>query len=109
MKGSNYVMNTVEERDRLTEFSHIPVSSQGQVTLPKAVRERLGVKVGSSNRVNIVIRTDGTIVIEAEPTVDSLFGILKPLKSLEPANAYELREEIINERVRDLGYTPKND
>lgn len=102
-------MNTIEDNGRLTEFSHIPVSSQGQVTLPKPIRERLGVKAGGSNRVNFVIRMDGTVVIEPQPTVDSLFGMLKPSKHLKPANADEFREEIINERFRDLGYTPKND
>lgn len=102
-------MNPTEDSGRLAEFSHIPVSTQGQVTLPKPIRERLGVKAGGSTRINFVIRMDGTIVIEPEPTVDSLFGILKPSKSLKPANAHEFREEIINERLRDLGYTPKND
>jgi len=102
-------MNIIENNNQQTEFSHIPVSSQGQVTLPKPVRERLGVRAGGSNRINIVIRVDGTIVIEPEPTVDRLFGILKPSKSMSPANSYELREEIINERLGELGYSPKND
>lgn len=102
-------MNQIDNNGGSTEFSHIPISSQGQVTLPKPIRECLNIKAGGSNRINIVIRKDGTIVIEPEPTVDNLFGVLKPSKSLNPANVYELREEINNERFRDLGYTSKND
>ncbi len=90
------------------QFSHIPVSSQGQVTLPKAIREQLGIKSGSSSKINFIIDNNGTIVIESEPTVDALFGILKPTQNLKPANIYELREDLLNERLKNLGYPAQN-
>jgi len=95
--------------DKQSEFLHIPVSNQGQITLPKAIRDRLGIKTGIHNRINIISRMDGSIVIEPEPTVDSLFGVLKPPVHVKPANSYDLREEMDNERIRELGYSPQTD
>ena len=53
------------------------VTSKGQVTIPKEIRDRLRVRPG--DRVTFRERGDGTIVVEAQ-TVDliSLVGILKP-------------------------------
>jgi AbrB family looped-hinge helix DNA binding protein len=53
------------------------VSSKGQITLPKRVRERLGVRTG--DRVAFRERADGSIVIEADKAdALALFGMLKP-------------------------------
>ena len=53
------------------------ITSKGQITLPKAIRDKLGVKPG--DRVTFREQTDGKIVVEAA-TVDllSLCGIIKP-------------------------------
>lgn len=53
------------------------VTSKGQITLPKEVRARLGVRPG--DRVAFRERADGTIVVEAE-TVDlmALKGRIRP-------------------------------
>lgn len=45
------------------------VTSKGQITLPKPIRDRLRVHTG--DRVNFREREDGTIVVEAD-TVDLL-------------------------------------
>ena len=52
------------------------VTSKGQITVPKAVRERLALQPG--DRLSFVIHDDGTVTVEAE-TVDlaSLKGVLK--------------------------------
>lgn len=100
-------MSTAQRAGPLVEFRRIPVSSQGQVTLPKAVREHLGVMVGTSNHINIFVKPDGEIVLAPEPTVDSLFGILKTSTAVNPANIHELREELANECVKRLGYNTK--
>jgi len=53
------------------------VTSKGQITIPKAVRDRLGVRSG--DRVHFVIREDG--VVEMFPRTRelvSLAGMLKP-------------------------------
>jgi antitoxin PrlF len=55
------------------------ITRKSQITLPKEVCEKLGVKPG--DRVAFREDSDGQIVVEAE-TVDlfSLFGVLKPRK-----------------------------
>jgi antitoxin PrlF len=53
------------------------VTSKGQITIPKMVREVLGVQAG--DRVSFRIQDNGTVLVEAE-TVDvlSLRGALRP-------------------------------
>jgi antitoxin PrlF len=55
------------------------VTSKGQITIPKEVRESLGVKTG--DRVAFRIGVDGRVLLEAE-TVDlmTLTGTIKPRK-----------------------------
>jgi antitoxin PrlF len=55
------------------------ITSKGQITLPKEIRERL--HVGPGDRVAFRERPDGSVVVEPE-TIDllSLRGILKPKK-----------------------------
>ncbi|CVK20637.1 AbrB/MazE/SpoVT family DNA-binding domain-containing protein [Sporomusa sphaeroides] len=100
-------MNMAERAGRLMEFRRIPVSSQGQVTLPKAIRERLGVTAGGTQRITIFVKSDGIIVIEPEPTVNELFGILKTTTPTSPANIRELRGAMVNERIQGRGYDTK--
>ena len=100
-------MNTAERNGRLVEFRRIPVSKQGQVTLPKAVREHLGVTSGGSGRINIFVKPDGLIVLESEPTVDNLFGILKTSAPMTSADIHQLRGAMSNERTKRLGYDSK--
>jgi antitoxin PrlF len=53
------------------------VTSKGQITIPRQVREALSLKAG--HRVSFVLREDGVVEMRPE-TVDlmSLFGIIKP-------------------------------
>ena len=53
------------------------LTSKGQVTIPKAVRDELGIKEG--DRIAFRVLEDGTVVVEPE-TVDlnDLKGVLKP-------------------------------
>jgi AbrB family looped-hinge helix DNA binding protein len=52
------------------------ITSKGQITVPKAVRETLALQPG--DRMSFVIHDDGTVTVEAE-TVDlsSLRGVVK--------------------------------
>ncbi|CAN5833007.1 AbrB/MazE/SpoVT family DNA-binding domain-containing protein [soil metagenome] len=52
------------------------VTSKGQITVPKAVREALALRQG--DRMSFLIHDDGTVTVEAE-TVDlpSLRGMVK--------------------------------
>jgi AbrB family looped-hinge helix DNA binding protein len=99
----------INSRQTVAEYNRVPVSRQGQVTLPKPIRDKLGITNGAVARVNFVLKNDGTIVVEAAPTTDGLFGILGAearSKGISPVNAYEVREELVDERLRELGYSP---
>ncbi len=53
------------------------VTSKGQITLPKSVRERLGLRVG--DRVRFRETTEGAFVVEPETgDIMDLFGSLVP-------------------------------
>jgi antitoxin PrlF len=53
------------------------ITSKGQITVPKMVREALALLPG--DRMSFIIHDDGTVTVEAE-TVDlpSLRGVVKP-------------------------------
>jgi AbrB family looped-hinge helix DNA binding protein len=53
------------------------ITSKGQVTIPKEVRDALGLESG--HQVSFLLREDGVVEMHPE-TVDvmSLYGILKP-------------------------------
>lgn len=72
------------------------VTSKSQITLPKEVRDKLGVKPGD----RVAFREDGQgrFVVEAE-TVDlqSLYGALKPRKR---GVTIEAMNEVIRKRAR---------
>lgn len=52
------------------------VTSKGQITIPKAVREALHLEVGDT--VYFDVRPDGTVVLVARnESIESLFGLLK--------------------------------
>ena len=52
------------------------ITSKGQITVPKAVREALAVSPG--DRVNFVIHEDGSVTVEADSVdLPSLRGIVK--------------------------------
>jgi AbrB family looped-hinge helix DNA binding protein len=52
------------------------VTSKGQITVPKAVRERLALQPG--DRLSFVIHDDGTVTVEAETVnLSSLKGVVK--------------------------------
>ncbi len=72
------------------------ITSKSQITLPKAIRDKLGVNPG--DRVAFREDAEGRIVVEAE-TVDvmSLCGVLKPRKR---GLTVEAMNEIVQARAR---------
>ena len=69
------------------------VTSKGQITLPKEIRERLGVRTG--DRVRFREAPDGSVVVEPENAdLMDLFG------ALEPARGRHLTVEEMNEAIR---------
>ena len=57
-------------------MSESTITSKGQITIPKAVRERLHLEIG--DKVYFDVRNDGSVVLVArnEP-VEGLFSMLK--------------------------------
>jgi AbrB family looped-hinge helix DNA binding protein len=68
------------------------ITAKGQTTIPKAVRERLGVEAG--DRVDFVIRPDGHVTIEAAvQAVGRLKGLLRG-KGRRPVSVEDMHAAI---------------
>jgi len=52
------------------------ITNKGQATIPKAVRDRLGLKPG--DRVKFFFHPDGTVVLLPKLPVSALRGIVRP-------------------------------
>lgn len=67
------------------------LTSKGQITLPKAIRERLALKQG--DRLRVAVDSDGrmTLTREQRPTVDSVCGLLRRLAKKRPVSLAEMR------------------
>ena len=52
------------------------LNAKGQVTIPKAIREHLGIKPG--DRVKFFIHPDGTVVILPRILTSALKGLISP-------------------------------
>lgn len=62
------------------------VTSKGQVTLPSALREKLGIRAGS--KLDFSLRADGHLEVEViQGKIDDLIGILP-----KPDRTYSLEE-----------------
>ena len=74
------------------------ITSKGQVTIPKSVREQLGVESG--DKVDFRIGEDGTVtVVPITRTVASAFGAFAH-KATKPVSLEEM-DEGIADAVRD--------
>lgn len=79
---------------------HATLTSKGQITLPKAVRERLGVQKG--DRLVFKFAESGTLQVEAETKKRPLQGFIGLLSHLAPSKPVTVEEmnEAIRERMR---------
>ena len=68
------------------------LTSKGQLTLPKAIRDRLRLRVG--DRLEVTLREDGVILMEPV-TVD-----VSQLKGILPAPASPVSLEAMEEAIR---------
>ena len=73
------------------------VTSKGQITIPKIVRDELGLREG--DRVAFRILDDGSVIVEPE-TVDllNLAGVLKPQR--KGVTLADMDEAIRNQKGR---------
>jgi AbrB family looped-hinge helix DNA binding protein len=65
------------------------ITSKGQATIPKAVREHLGLRPG--DRVKFFVRSDGSVVLLPKLPVSALKGFLRSRRR-RPATVEEMRE-----------------
>ena len=66
------------------------VSSKGQVTLPAAMRAKLGIAVGS--RIQFELR-DKELVVRPEVPMSAYYGMLKPYMHLFKPEDFEISKE----------------
>ena len=79
------------------------VTQKGQVTIPKQIRERLGVPDGG--KIRFRLRYDGLIVIERPTQARQIIGSLSRYANPDqPVNAYEAKEKQEHDRAKELGY-----
>jgi antitoxin PrlF len=64
------------------------ITSKGQATIPKAIRDHLGLKQG--DRVKFFVHPDGSVVILPKLPVRALRGIVKPRR--KPVTIEEMHE-----------------
>jgi AbrB family looped-hinge helix DNA binding protein len=78
-------------------MSESTITSKGQITIPKAVREALHLEVG--DKIYFDVRDDGTVVLRARNApVESLFGMLKDKSKLKrPLRIEEMNPASISE------------
>ena len=79
------------------------ITSKGQVTIPKEVRDRLGVKEG--DRLIFRFNNQGVLELEAEESspVHRLAGILKRYAPAEPVTIEDMNAAIRARAVRKDG------
>lgn len=74
------------------------VSSKGQVTIPKKIREFL--KVEKFDKIVFIPLEDGKVMITSKQTpVSELFGMLKHRKLQKPVSVEEMEIEIRKKRT----------
>jgi antitoxin PrlF len=74
-----------------TEAMESAITSKGQATIPKEIREHLGLKPG--DRVKFFIHPDGGVVLLPKLPITALRGMLKPRRR-RPATLEEMDEAI---------------
>jgi AbrB family looped-hinge helix DNA binding protein len=67
------------------------ITSKGQTTIPKAIRDHLGLKAG--DRVKFFIHPDGSVVLLPKLPVSALRGIVKARS--QPATIEEMTEAAV--------------
>jgi AbrB family looped-hinge helix DNA binding protein len=67
------------------------VTSKGQATIPKAIRDHLRLKPG--DRVKFFVHPDGTVVLLPKLPPSALRGIVKPLQ--RPVSIAEMHEAAV--------------
>ncbi len=75
----------------------VKVLPKGQITLPKSVREELGIEEGD---VLILEKKEGRIELKKAKTIKDFYGFLKGKKSVSRKEIDEVIEEAVKEREK---------
>jgi len=67
------------------------LTSKGQVTLPKAIRDRLALSQGDRLRVEVDTRGRVTLAREPAPPTNRIYGLLRQLAKKRPVSAADMR------------------
>ena len=73
------------------------ITAKGQTTIPKAIRERLGLEPGE--RVDFVVQADGTVKVEPAQGVTPLKGLLA-VKGRRPVSVEAMHAAIRKRATR---------
>lgn len=93
-------------KNAITMNNKAIVSSKGQVVIPKAVREKLGIHAG--NELLFKTRSDGVIEIrQIERSIDMFFGRCK--RAHEPPMSIEDMDKAIMEAVIESDIKTSNE
>ncbi len=78
-------------------MTHSMLTSKGQITIPKVVRNKLNLKTG--DRLDFKIRDNEVILIPVSKTVDDVFGIL----SRDDRKVYSVEQmnDLLKKRVKE--------
>lgn len=75
------------------------ITSKGQITIPKEIREFLG--VGDSDKLAFTPVEDGKVMLSVlRSSATSLFGMLRSYKRHRPVSLEEMEHAIFEKRVR---------
>ena len=75
------------------------VSSKGQITVPKQVREFLHIE--SADKVAFIIDDDGRVILtHAKNAATALFGMLNKYKQAKPVSAEDMEAAILRRRAQ---------
>jgi AbrB family looped-hinge helix DNA binding protein len=79
------------------------LTSKGQITLPKQVRERLSLKKG--DRLRVEVGPDGSVILgrEQRPPLDSVCGLLRHLARRRPVSIEQMRKAVRQRARRKHG------
>ncbi len=76
------------------------LTSKGQVTIPKSIRDRLSLKTGDRLIFRLDSRGDIRVQRESPPKAEQLQGLLRHLAGKAPVSVEEMREAVRKRAVR---------
>jgi antitoxin PrlF len=112
LAGRGYSVRKVKEGSETRYFASAPdsvsfdatMTSKGQVTLPKAIRERLGVRAGG--KLRFIVEDDNRVTVSARASsIQDSFGMLgKPPRSATLEEMDEaIRRAVVDKHLHAVG------